>query len=96
MNFNKPPIFTGAQKNEDGSIDKSRAAIIPDPEGKIAEQFEVQAGKEKREISEGFDWEKSLMARHDELLIKQKRQGLSEHGTLELEKLAKVIEALKA
>jgi hypothetical protein len=95
MNLKNPEIYAGAKKNEDGTLDKSRAAIISDPGGKIAEKFDEQTRKEEGEKKEGFDWEIQLKVRHAELYNKKSRQGLSEHGELELERLTKAINALR-
>ena len=102
MNFEQPPkpseekeTFYAGVKKLDGTIDKSQSAIFLDPEGKLAKQFEDSRKKEEREIKEGFDWEKTLKARFYELLKIDRRQGLSEHGDIEFNRLSKVMEALR-
>jgi len=96
MKFEHPPIYGGAKKNEDGTIDKSQAAIISDFEGKLlAKKFQEQTEKEEKKSKERFVWEKSLAIRYQELFDKEHKKGLSEHGKHELKKLERVMAVLQ-
>jgi hypothetical protein len=86
MNFEEARFRTSA--------DKKYGGIVNDPGKKLTKKFEDAEKDEKRESAEGFEWEKSLKLRFQELSLKDSKQGLSEHGKKELEKLRKVIEVL--
>jgi hypothetical protein len=94
-------FYAGAKKNLNGSLDLSQAVSVPDPDGKLAGQFENIKNKQEKEINECFEWErqfeswkKQLKTRHLELLKKSGKQHLSKHGQLELERLKKVSDSL--
>ena len=94
----KPEYYVGANRNPDGTLDYSQAAKVTLSEEeakKLTETSEECADKEAREREEGFDWEKQLFKRFQELQSKKYNQGLSEHGKHEFRKLQKVLDTLQ-